>query len=38
MALTREQSLVPKVDSYDVRSLGGTWTPGLLIEGLAYTL
>lgn len=38
MALTREQSLVPKVDSYDLRSLGGTWTPGLLIEGLTYTL
>jgi predicted Zn-dependent protease len=38
MALTQEQSLIPKVDSYELRALGGTWTPGLLIEGLTYTL
>lgn len=38
IALSAEQELVPAVDTYDCRDLGGTWTPGALVEDLCYTL
>ncbi len=38
IALTRQQELVPAVDTYDHRDLGGTWTPGMLVEDFTYTL
>lgn len=38
IALTAQQELVPAVDSYEYRDLGGTWTPGALVEDLIYTL
>ncbi len=38
IALTQKQELVPAVDTYEHRDLGGTWTPGALIEDFTYTL
>jgi predicted Zn-dependent protease len=38
IALTDVQEFVPDVGSYDRRSLGGVWTPGMLVEGFTYTL
>jgi predicted Zn-dependent protease len=38
IALTAQQELVPAVDTYEHRDLGGTWTPGALIEDFTYTL
>lgn len=38
IALTAQPELVPAVDTYDYRDLGGTWTPGALVEDLIYTL
>ncbi len=36
--LTHTQEFVPEVGTYDHRSLGGIWVPGLLIEDFTYTL
>ncbi|MBE9061621.1 TldD/PmbA family protein [cf. Phormidesmis sp. LEGE 11477] len=36
--LTTEQRFIPAVDTYNRRSLGGMWTPGMLIEQFRYTL
>ncbi|MEO0540373.1 MAG: metallopeptidase TldD-related protein [Cyanobacteria bacterium P01_A01_bin.105] len=36
--LTQFQEFIPNVDTYDVRGLGGIWTPGALVEGFTYTL
>ncbi|MBE9077942.1 TldD/PmbA family protein [Romeria aff. gracilis LEGE 07310] len=36
--LTNVQEFIPKVGTYDQRSLGGIWTPGLLVEDFRYTL
>jgi len=38
MALTQEQTFVPDVGTYDRRSLGGMWMPGMLIDQFRYTL
>ena len=38
MALTQFQEFIPNVDTYDVRGLGGIWTPGALVEDFTYTL
>ncbi len=38
MALTDTVELVPTVDTYEHRALGGTWTPGMLIDDMTYTL
>lgn len=36
--LTDCQEFIPAVGTYDQRSLGGIWTPGLLVEDFRYTL
>ena len=36
--LTDRQTFLPAVDTYDRRSLGGIWTPGMLIDQFRYTL
>jgi predicted Zn-dependent protease len=36
--LSAQQSFLPTVDTYDRRSLGGMWMPGMLIEQFRYTL
>ena len=36
--LTDTVALVPEVGSYEHRSLGGAWVPGMLVEGFTYTL
>jgi predicted Zn-dependent protease len=36
--LTNTQEFIPEVGTYDNRSLGGVWTPGVLVEGFTYTL
>ncbi|MEM8637501.1 MAG: metallopeptidase TldD-related protein [Cyanobacteria bacterium P01_G01_bin.54] len=38
LALTQAQTLVMDVGSYGYRDLGGSLTPGALVEGLTYTL
>ena len=38
MALTDRQTFSPAVDTYERRSLGGMWTPGMLIDQFRYTL
>ncbi|MEO1590018.1 MAG: metallopeptidase TldD-related protein [Cyanobacteria bacterium J06632_22] len=38
LALTQFQEFIPNVDTYDVRGLGGIWTPGALVEDFTYTL
>ena len=38
MALTDGQEFIPEVSTYERRELGGTWVPGMLIEGFTYTL
>jgi predicted Zn-dependent protease len=38
IALTDFQEFIPDVDTYDRRSLGGIWTPGMLVEDFTYTL
>jgi predicted Zn-dependent protease len=38
LALTDSQTFLPAVDTYDRRSLGGMWMPGMLIEQFRYTL
>ena len=36
--LTDQATFLPAVDTYDRRSLGGIWTPGMLIDQFRYTL
>jgi predicted Zn-dependent protease len=36
--LTRQRSLVPETGTYDQRGLGGALLPGMLVEGLTFTL
>ncbi|EDX84157.1 hypothetical protein S7335_1854 [Synechococcus sp. PCC 7335] len=36
--LTVEQTFIPTVSTYNRRSLGGMWVPGMLIEQFRYTL
>ncbi|MEL6938743.1 MAG: metallopeptidase TldD-related protein [Cyanobacteria bacterium J06598_1] len=36
--LTEQQTFIPAVGTYDRRSLGGMWVPGMLIEDFRYTL
>jgi len=36
--LSDRATFLPAVDTYDRRSLGGIWTPGLLIDQFKYTL
>jgi predicted Zn-dependent protease len=38
LALTNFQEFIPEVGTYDNRDLGGTWTPGMLINDFTYTL
>ncbi|WP_373540959.1 TldD/PmbA family protein [Chamaesiphon sp.] len=38
LALTTTVEFIPDVDTYGSRQLGGSWTPGLLIEDFTYTL
>jgi len=38
VALTQFQEFIPEVGTYDLRSLGGVWAPGILVEGFTYTL
>lgn len=38
VALTQEQTFLPDVGTYDQRSLGGMWMPGMLIDQFRYTL
>lgn len=36
--LTDKQTFIPAVDTYERRSLGGMWMPGMLIDQFRYTL
>lgn len=36
--LTDTQEFIPEVGTYDSRSLGGVWVPGILVEDFTYTL
>jgi predicted Zn-dependent protease len=36
--LTQTQEFVPEVGTYEHRSLGGIWVPGLLVDEFTYTL
>jgi predicted Zn-dependent protease len=38
LALTDFQEFIPEVGTYEQRSLGGAWVPGVLVEGFTYTL
>ncbi|MEL6554368.1 MAG: metallopeptidase TldD-related protein [Cyanobacteria bacterium J06621_11] len=38
IALTDRQTFVPAVGTYERRSLGGMWVPGMLINDFRYTL
>lgn len=38
IVLTNRSELVPAVDTYEHRDLGGTWAPGMLVEDFTYTL
>ncbi|MEM6449661.1 MAG: metallopeptidase TldD-related protein [Cyanobacteria bacterium P01_D01_bin.105] len=38
LGLTQRQSFLPAVDTYERRSLGGMWVPGMLIDQFRYTL
>ncbi len=38
VALTDTQEFIPDVASYGSRSVGGVWTPGMLVEDFSYTL
>jgi predicted Zn-dependent protease len=37
-ALTDTAVFIPQVETYDHRALGGTWTPGMLVNDFTYTL
>jgi predicted Zn-dependent protease len=36
--LTATRSFIPHVGSYGMRSLGGTWCPGMLVSKMSFTL
>jgi len=36
--LTDFQTFVPEISTYGERSLGGSWVPGMLVDGFTYTL
>lgn len=36
--LTDTQEFIPEVGTYDHRSLGGVWVPGVLVDNFTYTL
>ena len=38
LGLTKQQAFVPNVGTYERRSLGGMWVPGMLIDQFRYTL
>ena len=38
MDLTENLTFLPAVDTYERRSLGGMWMPGMLIDQFRYTL
>lgn len=38
ISLTDVQEFIPEVGSYDNRSLGGMWLPGMLVDDFTYTL
>jgi predicted Zn-dependent protease len=38
LALTDSPEFIPEVGTYDRRSLGGIWAPGLLVADFTYTL
>lgn len=38
LALTDRQTFLPAVGTYERRSLGGMWMPGMLIDQFRYTL
>ncbi len=38
LGLTETQQFLPNVGTYDRRSLGGMWVPGMLIDQFRYTL
>ncbi|MEB3233502.1 MAG: TldD/PmbA family protein [Leptolyngbyaceae bacterium] len=38
VALTDQAEFIPEVGSYERREIGGTWTPGILVDQFAYTL
>jgi len=38
LGLTDEAALIPSTDSYDHRSVGGSFAPGMLVEDFSYTL
>lgn len=38
LALSEKQTFLPAVDTYERRSLGGMWMPGMLIDQFRYTL
>jgi predicted Zn-dependent protease len=38
LALTDFQEFIPEVGTYNNRSLGGIWVPGLLVKDFTYTL
>lgn len=38
LSLTDVQEFIPEVGSYDYRSLGGMWLPGVLVDDFTYTL
>jgi predicted Zn-dependent protease len=37
-ALTQTQAYVPAVDTYEARSLGGAWVPGMMVRAFTFTL
>jgi predicted Zn-dependent protease len=38
VALTDTPEFIPEVGTYENRQLGGTWTPGMIVEDFTYTL
>lgn len=36
--LTRSQTYIPEVGTYFSRSIGGVWTPGMLVSSMSFTL
>jgi predicted Zn-dependent protease len=38
VALTDVQEFIPDVGTYEHRSLGGMWVPGMIVENFTYTL
>lgn len=38
VALTNGQEFIPDVGTYESRNLGGSWVPGMIVDGFTYTL